>query len=209
MFRRLQNHPAFVFAWAFIFVIALAVVASSAPPIMITDSGYYVTIFDDSGFPEWVIADQVIDVRTGAPDDNPDKPTPDVEPPPEGISRDVSDWAAAVGDGTGAQKYALVLETVRDGVNDGSIPLDQVFRVLRESAEKVLSDDWKDFRLKLGEYFTTASQNGDFSDQGKAAGTIELVRYGVAYASRSSEAISMADSVAVVSTVNSIIKGAN
>lgn len=178
------------------------------PPLTITDSGYYITQLDDAGRPSLVRLETVVDLRTGTTPETPDPdtdPPADLSPPPKGISADVAEWSSDVGDPQAAQEYALVFETVRDGVSDGLVTSDTLFPTLRKAADSVVDDRWDTLRRKLGDHLTEQLQNGDLGTKTQIANTLELIRYGLAYSARGSQSISGEKALAVVAKVNSII----
>lgn len=194
-------------------LILAAGVIAGPPPITITDRGIYATIVDDAGVPSFVRVTDVTDLRTGdtmppiVSDDPDEDPPTELAPPPEGISQDAAVWALEAGGSDGAQVYALIFETVRDGVTDDTIAPADVFRVLRESANALVDDRWESFRRKLGDYLTELSQEGKLETKEQVANQLELIRYGVGYSAKDSESISSAGTVEVVAKVLSIIDG--
>ena len=76
---------------------AIFLIAGVAPPLTITDSGYWVTVVDDNGTPSLVRITTVIDLRSGEaptpPKDDPGETPPALDPPPAGISADVASWS--------------------------------------------------------------------------------------------------------------------
>lgn len=193
-------------------LLLVAGVIAGPPPITITDSGVYATILDDAGVPSFVRVTDVTDLRTDGDSppivpDGPEEPDPPTElvPPPEGISADVAGWASDAGDSVGAHKYALIFETVHDGVLDDLVASDDVFRVLKESANGIIDQRWKTFRRNLGEYLVDAGQTGKFETKELLADQLELIRYGVVYSTRDSEPITTAEAVEVIAKVNAVI----
>lgn len=189
-----------------------ALPATAGPPLTITDSGYWITVVDD-GVPTLVPVGPVIDLRSGSqpPADDgtgndPDDPTDAPAPPPQGIGADVARWAAEVNRPDEAQRYALIFETVRDGTLAGDIPIVKVLDVLKRSADGMISDDWTAFRQSVGDYLTDRLTTGQMGTVKKAAGELELIRYGLGYSARDAEnALTDADMVEVVAKVNSIV----
>lgn len=180
--------------------------AFAGPPLTITDSGYYVTLLDSAGNPTLERVETVVDLRSGSDKPEPPKDPPALDPPPNGISANVAKWSVEVGLFIDAQRYALVMETARDGVADGLIDYRSVFPVLRKSADRLLSDEWSEFRRRLSDYLAEAVQEGDFSTEAKTRNQLELIRYGLEYSAHGkAESLTPQQAITVVSTVNEII----
>lgn len=190
-----------------IILFALTSSVLAAPPLIITDAGYYLAEVGRDGVPELVEVERIVDLRDGA--SPPPKEPPELGPPPEGISSDVARWAASVGEPEGAQVYALVFETVRDGLKSKSLEPSGVFRVLRESANDLIGDEWEPVRENLGDYFTARKQEGALSERVETANKMELIRYGLVYSAKDAEALPMPQAIEVIATVNEIIEGGN
>jgi hypothetical protein len=188
-----------------IILIALASSVFATPPLIITDAGYYFAEVGSDGVPELIEVERIVDLRDGA--GPPPKEPPELGPPPDGISKDVARWAAAVGDPEGAQVYALVFETVRDGLKSKSLEPSGVFRVLRESADDLIGDEWEPVRENLGDYFTARKQEGALSERIETANKMELIRYGLVYSAREANPLPMGEAVQVIAKVNEIIEG--
>ncbi|QDV86943.1 hypothetical protein [Planctomycetes bacterium TBK1r] len=189
-------------------------VIAGPPPLTITDAGYFLTVLDTDGVPSLVRIETVVDLRDGdeTPPTSPDEPKPDPEQPaepPAGISADAAEWSASIGDPKGAQKYALVFETVRDGAIDGKVNTATVYHVLHSAADSVIDENWQPFRRKLSDYLVAKMQEGGLSNATVIANTLEAVRYGLAYSARGSESITPGEALAVVSKTNSIINEAS
>lgn len=191
-----------------IIAVVLLTVAPAAPPLTITDAGYFLTAVDANGVPTLERIDTVVDLRTGGdlPPTADDPPQSEPEPPPDGISADTYRWASQVDRSDEAQKYALIFETVRDGVLDGQVPIVKITDALKLSADGLIGDQWQEFRQRVGDHLVDSLTRGDLGTPEKAAGELELIRYGIAYSARETEnALTDADAVAVVAKVNSVI----
>lgn len=176
--------------------------AADPPPLTITDAGYFYTILDEAGYPSYQHVENITDLRGNKPEE-PEEP--EDKPPPVGISNDVYGWASEVDDPKGAQEYAMLMATVRDGVLADKVTNANLFDVLRESGDAVLNSDWDVFRQNLSEYFSAQMQEGDLSSKVQIANKLELIRYGSKYSARNSPSITEGEALAVISKTNSVI----
>ena len=190
-----------------LFIFVVGALAGPPPPLTITDSGYWITIVDESGNPSYLKIETVNDLRTGAkPPVTPDTPAPKpIDPPPAGISTDAGAWTLEINDPDTAQRYALMLETIRDGVIDEQVGVAYVSRAMKEAADEIVGENWDPFRKKLSAAITKRKQEGVFSKKKEIVDFLEFVRYGIAYASRFDDRLTDSEAVAVIVKTNRVI----
>lgn len=194
-------------------VVSEAVVTGELPVLMITSKGHFLTSLDENGSPAFERIKTVIDLSGGQPPTSPPigppgppitDPPADIAPP-EGIAAEACDWAKAVNDASGAQRYALIMETVRDGLRDQKLSVAASYRVLSAAADDLMTPGWNGFRAKLSEHLTIRAQSGKIATANALANELELVRYGVGYSAMGKPPIADKDAVAVVAKVLQLI----
>lgn len=185
----------------------------SDSPLTITPSGYYLTIVDASGTPQYTRIETVIDLtgaeKPGPGDpDVPDEPAVDME-----LVAKVKAWAIAVNDPQSAQAIAAVYSHIRGALADGTLTAESVWSPLKQATDSGLGvikegKDWSGFREQITGEFTDAKQRGKLSDA-KAIGRMLLsVQHGAELAADGSTALTMDQMVEIARRTNTAIDGA-
>lgn len=131
----------------------------AAPPLIITDKGYFISTIED-GVPKYVQLTDVTDLRgnpTPAPKPEPDpKPTP----PVTSFTEKVTSWAKDISEPSASQALAYVYADV------AAANLDSPWAVLKEASTQALKiveaddDKWQEFRLNVGAVINDRSRTG-------------------------------------------------
>lgn len=135
------------------------------------------------------------------PDDDPDDP--DDEPDPN-LQDAVRDWAEAVGDTDDSQRYALVFDTVSDGLESG-VSMD-VFDVLRQAADSTLKSEWSSFRDRLTQETVVRLQKGLLSPKVRMIAYLDEIQAGLELSADGATELTPGDAIGVVETTNRIIR---
>lgn len=178
----------------------------SDSPLTITPAGYYLTVIDDSGVPQYTKIETIIDLTGGeqpGPDpDEPDEPAVDLE-----LVAKTKAWALAVDDPQSAQAIAAVYAHIRGALSDGTLTVKTVNSPLKQATDGALAvinsgRDWAPFREKLTAEFTEASQRGNLGTTVQFSRTLHSVQHGIELAADGSAAISMDHIVEIARRTN-------
>jgi len=186
--------------------------SKSDSPLTITPSGYYLTVVDASGIPQYTQIDTIIDL-TGAehPGPNapnePDEPAVDVE-----LVAKIKSWALAVDDPKSAQAIAAVYSHIRGALADNTLTPDSVWSPLKQATDSGLGaikegKDWSGFRERITEVFTEAKQRGKLSDAKSIGRVLLSVQHGAELAADGSTALTMDQMVEIARRTNTAIDG--
>lgn len=181
--------------------------ALATGPLTITPSGYYLTVVDSDGKPNYVKIETVIDL-TNNPDPTPEEPKVNVE-----LVKRTKAWAEEVGDPSSAQAIAAVYAHIRGALTDGVLTPDTVWNPLKQATDSALGviqdgKDWSKFRSSLTEVFTIAQQKGQLSTTEQIALILLSVQQGVELSADGSVALTMDQMVEITRRTNLAIDGA-
>ena len=181
--------------------------------LTITPSGYYLTVVDSSGTPQYAKIETVVDL-TGAeqPGHNgpgtPDEPSVDME-----LVDRVKAWAIAVDDPQSAQAIAAVYSHVRGALADETLTPDSVWETLKQATDSGLGvikkgKDWSVFRGHITGVFTDAKQRGNLSNAKAICRVLLSIQHGAELAADGSTALTMDQMVEIARRTNIAIDGA-
>lgn len=179
----------------------------SDSPLTITQTGYYLTVVDDSGVPQYTKIETVIDLTGG------ELPGPDVPEEPDGPAVDLElvakakAWALEVGDPQGAQAIAAVYAHIRGALSDGTLTVANVNAPLKQATDSALEvinsgKEWSTFRDKLTTEFTEAAQRGNLSTAKQMGKALWSIQHGAELAADGSASISMDTIVEIARRTN-------
>lgn len=176
----------------------------SDSPLTITSSGYYLTVVNESGVPQYTKIETVIDLTGGKSPgpDVPDDSAVDLE-----LVAKTKLWATAIADPQSAQAIAAVYAHVRGAMSDGTLEVQTVSPALLQATDSALEfiasgKDWSSFREKLTAEFTEAKQRGKLSTVKQIARALKSVQHGVELAADGSTALSMDQLVEIARLTN-------
>lgn len=186
--------------------------AQSDSPLTITQSGYYLTVIDSTGVPQYTKIETIIDLSRAehpgpnAPDE-PDEPAVDME-----LVAKVKSWALAVDDPKSAQAIAAVYSQIRGALADNTLTPDSVWSPLKQATDSGLGvikegKDWSVFRERITEVFTEAKQRGKLSDAKSIGSVLLSVQHGAELAADGSTALTMDQMVEIARRTNTAIDG--
>lgn len=185
------------------------VYSQSESPLTITPAGYFLTVIDASGNPQYVEIKTVIDLTASKlPGPNvPDEPAVDME-----LVAKVKAWAIVVDDPQSAQAIAAVYAHIRGALVDGTLTADSVWSPLKKATDSGLSvikegKDWSVFRDQITAEFTDAKQRGKLSDVKSIGRVLLSVQHGVELAADGSTALTMDQMVEIARRTNTAIDG--
>lgn len=174
----------------------------AAPPLTITDAGYYLTIVGDDGVPALVLLENVTDMRSGDKPSPPDaKPDFDLE-----LVKQVKEWADAIGDTKTSQSVAMVYSHVRAaGLSEPATWL--VLKAATDAAVSITAseNDWSPFRTHLSDVITEGRQRGTLQSSSQIQKMLRSVQQGLEMAADGSDALSTDDAVAITAATNEAI----
>lgn len=187
--------------------------SKSDSPLTITPSGYFLTVVDDSGNPQYVEIKTIIDLagtsqpEPKAPDEPTDEPAVDME-----LVSKVKTWAIAVDDPQSAQSIAAVYAHIRGALADGTLTADSVWDPLKKATDSGLDviksgKDWSGFREQMTAVFTDAKQRGKLSDAKSICRILLSVQHGAELAADGSTALTMDQMVEIARRTNTAIDG--
>lgn len=177
-------------------------------PLTITSSGYFLTVVDESGVPQYTKIETVIDLTGGEKPgtDEPSEPTVDVE-----IVEKVKAWALTVDDPQSAQAIAAVYAHIRGAVADDTLNTQTVWPPLKQATDSALAllggKDWTEFRTKLTGVFTESQQRGQLGNSKQVERMLLSVQHGVELAADGSTALTMDQVVEIARRTNTAIDG--
>ena len=184
--------------------------AQSDSPLTITPSGYYLTVIDSSGIPQYTKIETIIDL-TGAQQPGPDEPDePDVPDEPsvdmELVSK-IKACAKEVDDPKSAQAIAAVYAHIRGALADGTLTVQTANAALKQATDSALAvinsgKDWTSFRDKLTAEFTERKQRGLLGTSKQVVVALQSVQHGVELAADGSAAISMDNIIEIARRTN-------
>lgn len=186
--------------------------SKSDSPLTITPAGYYLTIIDASGIPQYTRIETIIDL-TGAEHpgpntpDEPDEPAVDME-----LVEKVKAWAIAVDDPQSSQAIAAVYSHIRGALADNTLTPDSVWSPLKQATDSGMGvikegKDWSEFRGRITEVFTDAKQRGKLSDAKSIGRVLLSVQHGAELAADGSTALTMDQMVEITRRTNTAIDG--
>lgn len=179
-------------------------------PLIITNSGYFLTTVDAEGTPTYVKLTTVIDL-TG--DNIPEPPDPDEPKVDLEIVRKVQGWAKAVDDPQSAQAIAMVYSHIRGALEDATLTDTTVWVALQKAMVSALSlidsrKDWTEWRSQVTEVLTEAKQRGQLQSSQQIELMLLSIQHGVELAADGSTALSMDQLVELARRTNDAIDGA-
>lgn len=195
------------------FLLSMAILpVVAAPPLTVTDSGYYLTVIDAAGVPTLQKIGNITDLRTDGvpPVTPPTKPAPSKVALDLTIVKDSTAWAKAVDDSLTAQGLALAYEGVMAGCQDDSLDTTTVWEAMRVSTDKAIGivgtgKDWKGYRTKVSELITLGVQKGTLSDNRSVLVLLNSLRQGLEMSADGSAALPLGKSVAIATATNEAI----
>jgi len=186
----------------------------SAPPLTITDSGYYLTIVDSSGVPTLEKIGNVTNLRSGKePPDVPDGPA-DPKPPKVELDltvvTDSTAWSKAVSDPLTAQAVSLVYDTVMGAYQDGLIDGSTVWPVTKEATDSAIAivgsgKDWAAYRTKVSDLITLGRQKGTLEEKQAVLVVLNSLRQGLEMSADGTPSLSLAKAVEIATKTNGVI----
>lgn len=194
--------------WATAVLIWTAAAVAAAPPLTITDSGYYLTILGEDGVPELVLIETVVDLTEGNKPDTPDK-EPDVD---VALVRQVQGWAESLEDPLTSQAVALVYGHVRGATKDGSLTPASAWTALKQATDSAVGvvasgTDWSTFRDELSVVVTEGRQRGTLQSTATVTRFLRSVQHGLELSADGSDALSLDKAVAIAAKTNEAIDG--
>lgn len=206
--------------WGLAAILWLSTGIIAAPPLTITQRGYWLTVVDAAGVPSLVKVDTVVDLRSGgAPD--PD-PIPPVDIPPVADTprpeldlatvTAVRDAAIAISDPNGSQAIAAVYDHIRGAFSDGLLDDATLWTALKTATDDALtitsgSVNWSPFRVKASAIITEAKQHGTLSSKAAIEKTLRSIKQGLAMSADGKPMISDAQLVQIAIKTNEAIDG--
>ena len=173
-----------------------------------TDAGYFITTIDGNGVPHYERLTVITDLResgTDPPITPPDEPDDKPSPPPTGISQDALSWANEVDDPTGAQRFALAIETVRDALKDEIVTASNAFSILHAAFDVAVGSKWDAVRRKLSDRFAEQMQSGIVYDRAAIMAELELIRYGIGYSAIDAPRLEPSEAIELVNKLRKIV----
>ena len=170
--------------------------AQSDSPLTITPSGYYLTVIDSSGIPQYTKIETIIDL-TGAQQPGPNEPNVPDEPSVDmELVNKIKAFAQEVDDPKSAQAIAAVYAHIRGALSDGTLTVQTASSALKQATDSALvvinsGKDWTSFRDKLTAEFTERKQRGLLGTSKQVVVAMQAVQHGVELAADGSAAISM------------------
>lgn len=187
--------------------------SKSDSPLTITPSGYYLTVIDASGIPQYAKIETIIDL-TGGEQPGPEEPNVPDEPAVymELVAK-VKAWALVVDDPQSAQAIAAVYSHIRGALADGTLTPESVWTPLKQATDSGLASikqgkDWSEFRAHITEVFTDAKQRGKLSDAKSIERVLLSIQHGAELAADGSTALTMDQMVEIARSTNTAIDGA-
>lgn len=204
--------------WGAAILIWVMVPIIAAPPLTITDTGYYLTILDSSGAPSLVKIDTIVDLTLG--DAPAPKPPPDAPPtdPPAPVPPDldiatvkgVQAWATEIADPSGSQAVAAVYSHVRGAFADGLLTESSVWSALKTATDDALTivspdTNWAPFRKQLSALITLDRQRGTLTSKSEINRLLASTKQGLDMSADGSPMLSDEDLVAIAIKTNEAI----
>ena len=207
----------------------VAVVATfagaAAPPLTVTDAGYFLTVVDDNGVPSMLALDRVVDLRSNpsdpippvitAPPTDPVPPGPDTLPPTKAdidvaTVKSVQEWAAAVSDPNGSQAVAAVYDHVQKAYGDGLLSDSSVWSALKSATDDALTIaspavNWSTFRTHLSDLITLGRQRGTLGKKVEINRTLSSIKHGLDLSADGTPMLSDSTLVAIAIKTNEVI----
>lgn len=189
-------------------VVLLAIHCSAAfsqDVLTITSSGYYLTVVDASGTPQYTKIETIVDL-SGGETPAPDDPSSDSKVDLELVAK-TKLWATAIADPQSAQAIAAVYAHIRGAMSDGTLAPKNAIAPLKQATDSALEvigsgKDWSSFRDKLTAEFTEASQRGNLNTEKQVALVLLSVQHGVELSADGSAAISLDKIVEIARRTN-------
>lgn len=185
-----------------ILLVAPQLLAQSDQQLTITKAGYFLTVVDAEGLPEYVKLINVIDLTTPSDPAPPTNPNPQPPKLDMELVKDVQSWATDVADPQGSQAIAAVYSTVRKA------NLEAPWHILNQATNESLSiiendSDWGTFRKNLSAVLSERAQRGTLD----AAVVLMSVQQGLEMSADGSVALPIDTVNKIIDTTKGIIKG--
>ena len=195
---------------AIAFALGCGVAMASRPVLVITPSGYFYLEASADGLPISVPVAKIVDLRGGS---DPDGPPPEPDTPDIELTRLAKGWAEAVGDPQGSQAMELVYLQIADALKAGQLTIDTAPAALAAASDKVLAtlgkaDAWKPFRSAAGDELTERRQRGKVDSAASMESFLRAVAMGLQLSADGSDAITLSETLQIVTATNKAIDGA-
>lgn len=189
----------------------------AAPPLTITNSGYWLTIVDSAGVPSLVRVQSIIDLRSvdaPAPEPKPNPETP--EPPAVDYDLDVvrASKAAAelIADPNGSQAIKAVYDHVVGAFDDGLLDASSVWPALKTATDNALtitsgSINWAPFRASMSTMITERKQRGGLQSKDEIAKMLLSIAQGASMAADGKPALPESQIFEIAIKTNEAIDG--
>jgi hypothetical protein len=197
---------------AIAFVLGCGVALASQPVLVITPAGYFYLETGEDGSPISVPVDRIVDLRGGSPGD-PDTPAPEPDTPDIELTRLAKGWAESVDDPQGSQAMELVYLQIADAIKAGHLTIDTAPAALAAASDTVLAtlgkaDAWKPFRASAGDELTERRQRGKVDSAASMETFLRAVAMGLQLSADGSDAITLSETLQIVTATNKAIDGA-
>lgn len=192
---------------------ACGVSLASQPVLVITPAGYFYLEADSAGSPVSVPVAKVVDLRGGSKPDGPDVPTPEPDTPDIELTRLARGWAKGVNDPQGSQAMELVYLQIADAIKAGQLSLESSSLALSMATDAVLSavgraEEWKPFRVSASDELTSRMQTGRVNSSEAMEAFLRAVALGLQLSADGSDAITLSETLQIVTSTNQAIDGA-
>jgi hypothetical protein len=207
-------HPRKSALWlAIAFILGCGISLASQPVLVITSSGYFYLDTDSSGSPISVPVSKIVDLRSGSDPDGPDVPAPQPDTPDIELTRLAKGWAESVVDPQGSQAMELVYLQIADAIKAGHLNVDTAPTALVAASDSVLgtlskADAWKPFRKSAGDELTERRQRGKVDSAASMESFLRAVAMGLQMSADGSDAITLSETLQIVTATNKAIDGA-
>lgn len=127
-------------------------------------------------------------------------------PEPTAFTREVETAARAVDDAVGSQKYSIILMMCSEGLKGGQLETGEVGPCSKHAAQQMLSEAWKTFRDKMGDWAAARAQEGRMDTVKHWRDFLADVREGLRLSFSGSPAMTPDEQRSVMNEVNKIIQ---
>jgi hypothetical protein len=201
--------------WGCCAILWLSAGIIAAPPLTITDGGYWLTVVDSAGVPSLVRVETVVDLRSGDDPAPEPKPTPETPTPPTvdydlDVVRASKAAAESINDPNGAQAIKAVYDHVAGALADGLLDANSVWPALKTATDDALTItsstvNWSAFRSAMSTLVTERRQRGTLADANQISNVLLSIAQGASMAADGKPALEDAQIFAIAIKTNEAI----